>query len=92
MAVNYGESAWLMWTKLRQSAPLVQCITNYVSMDLMANGLLAAGCSPAMVYKSQDIVHKLLFLHMYAWMTFIRSTGIDLAEHGRTHNRDGLTL
>ena len=29
--------------------PLIQCITNYVSMDLMANVLLAAGASPAMV-------------------------------------------
>lgn len=44
-----GESAWVVWEKLRETAPLTQCITNYVSMDIMANGLLAAGCSPAMV-------------------------------------------
>ena len=30
--------------------PLVHCITNYVSMDIMANVLLAAGMSPAMVH------------------------------------------
>ena len=29
--------------------PLVQCITNFVSMDIMANSLLSAGASPAMV-------------------------------------------
>lgn len=35
---------------LRQQQPLVQCITNYVSMDLAANLLNAAGASPAMVH------------------------------------------
>ena len=34
---------------IRKQNPLVQCVTNYVSMDLMANVLLAAGASPAMV-------------------------------------------
>ena len=29
------------------SGPLVQCVTNYVSMDIMANVLLAIGASPA---------------------------------------------
>lgn len=35
---------------VRENAPLVQCITNYVSMDLAANVLNAAGASPAMVH------------------------------------------
>ena len=35
--------------RLAQQKPLIQCITNFVSMDLMANVLLAAGASPAMV-------------------------------------------
>ena len=39
--------AWL--EKLRAEKPLVQCITNFVSMDIMANALLAIGASPAMV-------------------------------------------
>jgi hydroxyethylthiazole kinase len=42
------------WTSvlddLRSKRPLVQCITNYVSMDLAANLLNAAGASPAMVH------------------------------------------
>ena len=33
----------------------MQCITNFVSMDLMANALLAIGASPAMVRGSQLI-------------------------------------
>ena len=34
--------------------PLVHCITNYVSMDIMANILLAAGMSPAMVHAEAE--------------------------------------
>ena len=36
-------------------SPLVQCLTNYVSMDLMANGLLALGASPAMVHATGEL-------------------------------------
>lgn len=31
-------------------SPLVQCITNFVAMDISANVLLAAGASPAMAH------------------------------------------
>ena len=33
--------------------PLVHCITNFVSMDLMANTLNAIGASPAMVRRKK---------------------------------------
>ncbi|RDS79489.1 hydroxyethylthiazole kinase [Dyella monticola] len=36
--------------EVRRQSPLVQCITNYVAMNLAANVLLAAGASPAMVH------------------------------------------
>jgi hydroxyethylthiazole kinase len=39
---------------LRVQGPLVQCITNYVSMDLVANVLNAAGASPAMVHDAAE--------------------------------------
>jgi hydroxyethylthiazole kinase len=35
---------------MRAAAPLVQNVTNYVAMNVMANVLLAAGASPAMVH------------------------------------------
>ncbi len=35
---------------MRAAAPLVQNITNYVAMNVMANVMLAAGASPAMVH------------------------------------------
>jgi len=36
--------------QVRASSPLVQCVTNYVSMDIMANVLIAAKMSPAMAH------------------------------------------
>ena len=39
---------------LREQPPLVQCITNYVAMNVAANVLLAAGASPAMVHAEEE--------------------------------------
>ncbi|MCL6705770.1 hydroxyethylthiazole kinase [Pseudomonas sp. R2.Fl] len=41
-------------TAMRAAAPLVQCITNYVAMNVAANVLLAAGASPAMVHSEEE--------------------------------------
>ncbi|KAF4676645.1 hypothetical protein FOL47_005798 [Perkinsus chesapeaki] len=43
-----------LWQKLAIQSPLTQCITNYVSMNFMANSLLAAGASPAMVHAQEE--------------------------------------
>lgn len=40
---------------MRTTAPLVQNITNYVAMNVMANVMLAAGCSPAMVHAAEEV-------------------------------------
>ncbi len=40
---------------LRASRPLVQNITNFVSMDIAANALLAIGASPAMVHAVEEL-------------------------------------
>ena len=39
---------------LRERAPLVQCVTNFVSMDIAANVLNAVGASPAMVHDARE--------------------------------------
>ena len=39
---------------LRARRPLVQAVTNYVSMDVAANALLAIGASPAMVHAPEE--------------------------------------
>lgn len=41
-------------SRMRETAPLVHNITNYVAMNVMANVLLAAGASPAMVHARQE--------------------------------------
>lgn len=41
-------------TELRARRPLVQAVTNYVSMDVVANALLAIGASPAMVHAPEE--------------------------------------
>ena len=42
-------------TRLRERAPLVHNITNYVSMDVSANALLAAGVSPVMAHAIEEV-------------------------------------
>lgn len=39
---------------LRDNPPLVQCITNYVAMNIAANVMLAAGASPAMISDPEE--------------------------------------
>jgi hydroxyethylthiazole kinase len=41
-------------TNMRAAAPLVQNIANFVSMNVMANAMLAAGASPAMVHSHAE--------------------------------------
>ncbi|KAF2285587.1 hypothetical protein GH714_005645 [Hevea brasiliensis] len=52
---DWPSRAWNLLSKLRDQSPLVQCITNFVSMDLMANTLLSAGASPAMIHSIEEI-------------------------------------
>ncbi|HEY0275964.1 MAG TPA: hydroxyethylthiazole kinase, partial [Paenirhodobacter sp.] len=40
---------------MRARAPLVQNITNYVAMNMMANVQIAAGASPAMAHALEEV-------------------------------------
>lgn len=51
----WAQRAWGLLSAVRRQSPLVQCITNFVSMDLMANTLLSAGASPAMLHTLEEI-------------------------------------
>jgi hydroxyethylthiazole kinase len=53
--LKWGKTAWKLFSQIRLQSPLIQCITNFVSMDLMANTLLSAGASPAMVHSIEEI-------------------------------------
>ncbi|WGF90589.1 hydroxyethylthiazole kinase [Marinivivus vitaminiproducens] len=48
------DAVWSSVSAVRERNPLVQCITNYVAMDVAANVLLAAGASPAMVHDQDE--------------------------------------
>ncbi|KAL9659179.1 hypothetical protein QQ045_011076 [Rhodiola kirilowii] len=50
-----SSETWARLKKVRAESPLIQCITNFVSMDLMANVLLSAGASPAMLHSVTEI-------------------------------------
>lgn len=52
---SVDEKLWAAVAAVKQKGPLVQCLTNFVSMDIMANGLLAAGASPAMVHATGEL-------------------------------------
>ncbi|KNA15271.1 hypothetical protein SOVF_099450 [Spinacia oleracea] len=52
---KWSQISWEFLSKVRQNSPLIHCITNYVSMDLAANTLLAAGASPAMLHSFDEI-------------------------------------
>lgn len=43
-----------VWEDVRSKRPLIHCITNYVTVNDVANVLLAAGASPAMVEHEHD--------------------------------------
>jgi hydroxyethylthiazole kinase len=45
---------WAAVERVRERAPLVHNITNYVAMDVTANALLALGASPAMVHAEEE--------------------------------------
>ncbi|KAF4355377.1 hydroxyethylthiazole kinase [Cannabis sativa] len=60
---QWADMAWTMLTTVRRQSPLIQCITNFVSMDLMANTLLSAGASPAMLHTLEEIPHFTPHVH-----------------------------
>jgi len=49
------EDTGLYLRHMRETAPLVHNITNYVAMNIMANVVLAAGASPAMVHAREEV-------------------------------------
>ncbi|KAK6161817.1 hypothetical protein DH2020_005198 [Rehmannia glutinosa] len=54
---SWARQAWAHLESVRQASPLIQCITNFVSMDLVANVLLSAGASPAMISCVEEKKH-----------------------------------
>jgi hydroxyethylthiazole kinase len=55
LATSSGVDAAEHLRRLRSAGPLVHNITNYVSMDISANALLAVGASPAMIHAVEEV-------------------------------------
>ncbi len=54
--VNFdAESIWADVTMIREQAPLVHNITNYVVMNSTANALLSLGASPVMAHAEEEV-------------------------------------
>ena len=53
--VSHAAASWASLQAIRQRAPLVHNITNFVSMEVAANCLLAIGASPAMVHAEEEV-------------------------------------
>ena len=56
------ESALL---QLRQTKPLVLCLTNYVTMDFMANCLLSLGAAPVMSHDVRELEELMQISHAF---------------------------
>ncbi|SNB68029.1 hydroxyethylthiazole kinase [Arboricoccus pini] len=53
--MQYADISAELLERVRARAPLVQCITNFVAMDIAANLVLAIGASPAMVHAKEEV-------------------------------------
>lgn len=53
--MNLADDSAVLLSRVRQRAPLVQNITNFVAMDAAANAVLAVGASPAMVHAVEEV-------------------------------------
>lgn len=55
LIINYAPSVWQDVELVRQRAPLVHNITNFVVMNTTANALLALGASPVMAHALEEV-------------------------------------
>ena len=53
--MNHAAASWASLQAIRRGAPLVHNIANFVSMEVVANCLLALGASPAMVHAEEEV-------------------------------------
>ena len=77
---------------LRATRPLVQNITNFVSMDAIANALLALGAAPAMIHAAEEsaefaVKAQALAINIGTLSTGFLEGGIAAATAAHTHGR-----
>lgn len=62
---------------VKEKRPLVHCLTNLVSMDIIANGVLAAGASPVMIHSLDEIDRCVAFCQKTSGVVSINLGTID---------------
>jgi hydroxyethylthiazole kinase len=86
------EETGLHLERMRAAAPLVHNVTNYVAMNIMANVLLAAGASPAMVHAREEVAEFAALTQALtvnigtldsAWAEAMEIAAQVMVEHGR---------
>ena len=50
--------AWEIFRQVQEKRPLVQCITNFVTVNDCANMILAAGGSPSMAHDIREAAER----------------------------------
>ncbi|MGH6943098.1 MAG: hydroxyethylthiazole kinase [Geminicoccaceae bacterium] len=53
--MDHAAATWASLQAIREQTPLVHNIANFVSMEVVANCLLALGASPAMVHAEEEV-------------------------------------
>lgn len=86
-----ARTVWKDVERIRQSAPLVHNITNYVVMNTTANALLSIGASPVMAHALEEMdelaaIVKALVINIGTlspgWIEGMRRAGLAAREHG----------
>ena len=53
--MGVSDMLWNDVTRIRDEAPVIHSITNYVVMNTTANALLAVGASPVMAHAIEEV-------------------------------------
>lgn len=71
---------------IHEKKPLILCLTNYVTMDFMANSLLALGAAPLMS-ESEDEIEELIKISQAVYLNLgtLNPAFIERAQHAVTH-------
>ncbi|HEY8347487.1 MAG TPA: hydroxyethylthiazole kinase [Symbiobacteriaceae bacterium] len=80
--------------RVREARPLVHCITNFVSMDLVARGVLAAGARPIMALDAAEAASvasgaDALVLNIGTWSPALQEA---MRAAGRAANAKGIPV
>lgn len=77
---------------VKENKPLILCLTNYVTMDFMANSLLALGAAPLMSEASEELeelvtISQAVYINLGTLNTAFMQRAIQAAQYARALNK-----